>query len=208
MLRRDDATLPLLCAEKVSESWANRSGLSNFSSLTLIQKQFSGISWGTICNDTRIPLSAQSHTVIPPSCHSKSSSYSEGMCVSFHILLLCRRNTQLIKKDIEAHVIAWLQCLDGAPTKAKPTKELLNSPEMNGICEFQFGASCLRSPPTQKRLKQRNLRGNRAPTHRGECSTGKLSYSSSSSLSCPPQRSADERKSGSARRLRHKQTSL
>lgn len=94
------------------------------------------------------------------------------------------------------------------PNQSKPTKELLNSPEMNGICEFQFGASCLRSPPTQKRLKQQNLRGNRAPTHRGECSTGKLSYPSSSSLSCPPQRSADERESGSARRLRHKQTSL
>lgn len=58
--------------------------------------------------------------------------------------------------------------------RSKPTKESLNSPEMNGICEFQFGASCLHSPPTQKRLKQRNLRGNRAPTHRGECSTGKL----------------------------------
>lgn len=128
-------------------------------------------------------------------CHFTYSCSAEGI-----------RNSS--KKDIEAHVMAWLQCLDGAPTKAKPSKELLNSPEMNGICEFQFGASCLRSPPTQKRLKQRNLRGNRAPTHRGECSTGKLSYSSSSSLSCPPQRSADERKSGSARRLRHKQTSL
>lgn len=73
-VRRDDASLPLLCDEKLRESWANRSGFSSFSSLTLIQKQFSAISWGTICNDTRIPLSAQSETAIPPTCHSKSSS--------------------------------------------------------------------------------------------------------------------------------------
>lgn len=64
--------LPLLCEEKQSESWANRSGFSNFSSLTLIQKQFSDISWGTICNDTRIPLSQQSEREpFPLSCHSK-----------------------------------------------------------------------------------------------------------------------------------------
>ena len=81
-VKRDDAYLPLLCDEKQRESWANRSGFSNFSSLTLIQKQFSAISWGTICNDTRIPLSPQSETAIPPTCHSKSSSHWRcGLCV-------------------------------------------------------------------------------------------------------------------------------
>lgn len=82
-VKRDDASLPLLCDEKQRESWANRSGFSNFSSLTLIQKQFSAISWGTICNDTRIPLSPQSETAIPPTCHSKSSSHWRwgGLCV-------------------------------------------------------------------------------------------------------------------------------
>lgn len=83
-VKRDDASLPLLCEEKQRESWANRSGFSNFSSLTLIQKQFSAISWGTICNDTRIPLSPQSETAIPPTCHSKSSSHWRwGLCVCF-----------------------------------------------------------------------------------------------------------------------------
>ena len=36
--------LPLVREEKVRESWVKRSGFSNFSSLTLIQKQFSPIS--------------------------------------------------------------------------------------------------------------------------------------------------------------------
>lgn len=81
---RSDASLPLLCDEKLRESWANRSGFSSFSSLTLIQKQFSAISWGTICNDTRIPLSAQSQSAIPPTCQSKSSPAlrQSGLCGS------------------------------------------------------------------------------------------------------------------------------
>lgn len=82
-VEKDDASLPLLCEEKQRESWANRSGFSNFSSLTLIQKQFSAISWGTICNDTRIPLSPQSETVIPPSCHSKVLLTGDGVCECF-----------------------------------------------------------------------------------------------------------------------------
>ena len=82
-VKGDAASLPLLCEEKQRESSANRSGFSNFSSLTLIQKQFSAISWGTICNDTRIPLSLQSETAFPPTCHSKSSSHWRlGLCVS------------------------------------------------------------------------------------------------------------------------------
>lgn len=88
-VKRDDASLPLLCEEKQRESWANRSGFSNFSSLTLIQKQFSAISWGTICNDTRIPLSAQSEAAIPPTCHSKSSRHRTcGVCLQGHTYAL------------------------------------------------------------------------------------------------------------------------
>lgn len=109
-VKRDDASLPLLCEEKQRESWANRSGFSNFSSLTLIQKQFSAISWGTICNDTRFPLSLQSETAIPPTCHSKSSSHWRwGLCVSFlcvdtHTPLVCTSlatecQTRPAKKD-------------------------------------------------------------------------------------------------------------
>lgn len=45
------------------------------------------------------------------------------MCVLSHISALQKlRNTQLIKKDIETHVIARLLCLDRAPTKANPPK--------------------------------------------------------------------------------------
>lgn len=116
-VKRDDASLPLLCEEKQRESWANRSGFSNFSSLTLIQKQFSGISWGTICNDTRIPLSPQSETAIPPTCHSKSSHCRWGLCVLFcawththtHTHLCVHpyhlRNTRQTKKDVKMHVM-------------------------------------------------------------------------------------------------------
>lgn len=54
--RRKKDCLPLDLDEKVRQSWANRSGFSNFSSLTLIQKQFSAISWGTICKNRKITL--------------------------------------------------------------------------------------------------------------------------------------------------------
>lgn len=135
-----------------------------------------------------------------PSFHQAATQkvpLTQKGCVSFHILLLCR-NWGTHDSSNRNACDRMATVFGQSSNQSKPTKELLNSPEMNGICEFQFGTSCLRSPPTQRRLKQRNLRGIRAPTHRGECSMGKLSYSSSSSISCPPQRSADERESGSA----------
>lgn len=129
---------------------------------------------------------------------TQGSHYQHNHTLSFHQaanqkFLLLRRDvcpfTYFCSAEIEEHTTHQKRYRNAcdrtatvfgqSPNQSKPTKELLNSPEMNGICEFQFGASCLRSPPTQKCLKQWNLSGNRAPTHQGECSTGKLSYSSS-----------------------------
>lgn len=63
--RPNGACLPLVLEEKLRESCSKNSWFSNFSSLTLIQKQFSAISWGTICNDKEDSIIARPNQQLP-----------------------------------------------------------------------------------------------------------------------------------------------
>ncbi len=81
-------SLPLDLEEKDSESWLNMSGFSSRSSLTLSQKQFSAISWGTICKHRKTSSNTSRNRASKHHCTLKHTHmYTEKHAFLIHTSL-------------------------------------------------------------------------------------------------------------------------